>query len=318
MGLNLLLALLLAPAAPALPGNGCVDSYSRLANAGEEPPVDESVLNDIKGSYYEILHKTDPEAIEKWNASERRALNALPTGARTKGRLPGLDPAQRQALMNRLLENPTTDVTNTAYDAVPNTPGHVWGYCFGRAMATHLFALQEGVDKTQIRKIWAVGALENADYAWHFHVATIVRGTDGKWYVFDPLTSKVPVVLEDWMDAMKGRGASWLKEVATNSAVYQKEMADPAYQWSRDMDSGSDLGKLQFFSSEAKRFWPYEDTTYNVRYPQNGPPTARDKATPMNIRDPKFHGYFEDLLKSIREEAQAIAAKARAAAAANR
>lgn len=65
------------------------------------------------------------------------------------------------------------------------------GYCFLRA---HYYAgavHQRGLDMTSVRKVFLVGTMKlfGANWApisgWRYHVATTVRGTDGKWYVLD-------------------------------------------------------------------------------------------------------------------------------------
>jgi len=274
------LLFLSAPAGAA--DTSCAKSYQQIEGTLDEPPKGESALKEIQGSYFDIQKSSNKEAIAEWNQRVLRDLNQV------SGTM-GVSEAQRQAIMDRLLNNPVTDLRNVSkYDSIREDPGKTWGFCFGRAMAAHFFARDEGVERQSIRKIWAVGTMQNGDDKWGYHVATMLRGDDAHWYVLDPRTANKPMLVEDWVKAMQERAANWVK----------------------NMDAGYDRGKLQIFSSEAKRMWAYERSTYNVRY------TGPEAGVPKNmiLRDPKFNGYFEDLLQSMREEAADVARQAKEAA----
>ena len=107
------------------------------------------------------------------------------------------------------------------------------GYCFGRAAYAHLALLKMGVDKDAIKKAWVVGEMRNGPtMSWQFHVATVVRGQDGKWYAID--------------DEMRGRAVNvgdWLK-------VYENE---------------NFKGDLRIYFSDAKKFTPELGTYDNLQ-----------------------------------------------------
>ncbi|MFN3455355.1 MAG: hypothetical protein ACK41T_10385 [Pseudobdellovibrio sp.] len=86
----------------------------------------------------------------------------------------------------------------TTYDPDGNI-----GFCFGRAMTTHLEALSRGIDKDSIRKVFVVGVMRAlvGDKIWQFHVATAIKGDDGHWWVLDPFFGQV-VHLEKWYEKM--------------------------------------------------------------------------------------------------------------------
>lgn len=125
------------------------------------------------------------------------------------------------------------------------------GYCFGRAVVVHTEAILRGVDPGAIKKIWVVGDLGH----WGHHVATMVRGSNEKWYVIDEVTGVVTV--EDWISAlstMKKRGAK----------------------------------TPMFFVSQAERVGPYNAQTYNMMDLFNTN-TARFKRS-----SDYYLGYFRD------------------------
>lgn len=73
------------------------------------------------------------------------------------------------------------------------------GFCFGRAMFVHLELLARGVNRNDIRKAFVVGPLFAEDISWSFHVATAVKGVNGKWWVIDsPPFGEGVVDLEAW------------------------------------------------------------------------------------------------------------------------
>jgi hypothetical protein len=78
------------------------------------------------------------------------------------------------------------------------------GMCFGRAMAVHLDLLRRGVQKESIKKLWAVGDIARGNQRFQYHVATTVKATDGKWYVFDPVFFKEPVKADEWVHGLEG------------------------------------------------------------------------------------------------------------------
>jgi len=106
---------------------------------------------------------------------------------------------QREKLFEQILHNPVTGFSKiNKYD-----PQGIIGFCFGRAMAAHLFARAMGLAPSSIKKVFIIGALrENGVIVWRFHVTTAVKGEDGKWYTIDPNVG-APHLLLHWMQRMR-------------------------------------------------------------------------------------------------------------------
>lgn len=111
------------------------------------------------------------------------------------------------------------------------------GFCFGRAMTTHLEALWNfSLQNASIQKVWAVGKLVSGESEWRYHVTTIVKGTDGKWWAIDPVFDG-PVTIEHWYSQMK-----------------------------ENIDSN---GKMVIFNTSARRFGADYNTAYDKRSLEN-------------------------------------------------
>ena len=93
-----------------------------------------------------------------------------------------MKPEEREKLYRFLSENEVACIgALTKYD-----PMKIIGFCFGRAMAVHLKALQMGLNPESIKKIFIIGDLKsNGMTQYRFHVATTIKGNDGDWYAFD-------------------------------------------------------------------------------------------------------------------------------------
>lgn len=79
------------------------------------------------------------------------------------------------------------------------------GFCFGRATYAHLALMNMGLNRDAIKKIWAVGPMDNGQ-KWQFHVATIVRAADDTWYAIDNVPGRL-VNVREWSQLM----LSWNK-----------------------------------------------------------------------------------------------------------
>ena len=109
----------------------------------------------------------------------------------------GLSLAEAREVLNRVKTNKVTGQTGK-YD-----PKGGIGFCFGRALAAHLETLAMGVQKESVRKIWIVGTMETGGkITWGHHVATMVKATDGSWWVMDTYTNKLSTPT-DWVAAVK-------------------------------------------------------------------------------------------------------------------
>ncbi len=101
-----------------------------------------------------------------------------------------LDADERKLLLNIVMENPVAkSSSSTIFDPPqhPGRPGGEIGYCYGRAMASHLLARKMGLKESSMRKIFAAGDMQNGRVRWRNHMATVVKGEDGKEYVIDPI-----------------------------------------------------------------------------------------------------------------------------------
>ena len=80
------------------------------------------------------------------------------------------------------------------------------GYCFGRAYYFHKALLKLGVSDDAIMKAWIVGKIGKN---WQFHVATMVRGQDGDWWVMDTVSDSWArgVRVKDWYLAWKAESS---------------------------------------------------------------------------------------------------------------
>jgi hypothetical protein len=212
--------------------------------------LEDEVLEEITGNYY-YVQRRDPKKIAEWNESLLEELEDLPLTGVERGRTPGLSRAEIQALYEKVKNHPVASCRKVKkYDPEGNI-----GFCFGRAMSVHLEALRLGLAKESVRKMWAVGSMKYKDIFWQHHVATMVRDERGRWWVIDP-EYRQPKTLRAWFKTVK------------------------------KMDADD---KLQFFSSNANRFGPSNNDTYN----------------PDELASEFYNGYFRDLMRVSREEAEA-------------
>lgn len=163
-GRNDLPAPNLAPVAGAQPSAGPL-----------ETPVDAKL--------FELWKKENSEGDAAYLADlNEKTLRSLETNVPVAGGKP-FGPHEA-AVAHLALNTNLVTMNRTKYEQ----PGTAIGYCFGRAMFVHLYALKNHYRKAQIRKIWAVGDMKTEHYHWAFHVATMVQdGATGEWRVIDSL-----------------------------------------------------------------------------------------------------------------------------------
>lgn len=234
-------------------------AHARSSEVQVHLEVEEQLLKDLDGSYFDI--KTTPRKAADWNEKMFSALERMPMArAEGRGRQSSFSDAQVKELYHRASTDPVADYAKVGkYD-----PTGGIGFCFGRAMNAHLYALRMGLAKESIRKIWAVGTMKYKRIYWRYHVTTIVRRSDGTWMAIDPEYEK-PIDIRQWYKEVKAM----------------------------DVDD-----KLQFFTSEARRFGPGSSDTYTNGEldPSKFNPRASDY----------YNGYFRELLAQSREEAAEI------------
>ena len=124
--------------------------------------------------------------------------------------------------------------------------------------------MKSGLDKSQIRKVWAVGELDSVNGHWHYHVATVVRDTSGRWWAIDQILNK-PVLLEDWYAKMK----------------------------SFDVQ-----GNVKLFSTKAEKFFP--TSSESPRTIQRNAQSGDMEAQSSRYLNRYFDGFFKDLMTTFK------------------
>ncbi|MNJ96738.1 hypothetical protein D3C87_144690 [compost metagenome] len=171
------------------------------------------------------IQRGSPKVAEAANRKVLDELNEIEstTMAGSKRKV-SLSKDEIQAVSDRVKNNPVTDLCALdKYD-----PEGFKGFCYGRAMATHIEALKAGVDKDSIRKVWAVGEIKGPGIDWDWHVATVVKGADGKWWAVDSKLGN----------------------------------AMPVEQWYAQLKKYDQTGNMRIFTSEAQRFLPINTEKY--------------------------------------------------------
>jgi len=200
--------------------------------------IGELVSRDLKGSYFEV-ETTEKKAAE-WNEKVLSYLDSIGKPGHTRGRIGAFDDRQIQEIYHRISTNVVAD-----YSKVKNydPDGHI-GFCFGRAMNVYIEGLRMGLAKESIRKIWAVGSMKYNKIYWRYHVAGIVRRSDGQWMAIDPEYNR-PITIQQWHKQVKAMDAD---------------------------------GKLMIFTSAGKRFGPDSDEAASPGEldPTRHNPRARD------------------------------------------
>lgn len=158
---------------------------------------DDLVHATLPKDLYQIQNSTPATSVEIWNESLIRALLNQPVPADKDNRVGGLTEGELGTLFWKVRNHPLAGqglVHHRKYD-----PRRNFGFCFGRAFIAHIEALKSGLRKESIRKIWVVGEMDAGGRTWQHHVATMVRGVDGEWYVLDPLSRELKS-LPEWKD----------------------------------------------------------------------------------------------------------------------
>jgi hypothetical protein len=182
------LALVHGLAARAESADFCLSHYGTLGLAADEEALYADVLGNLKK-----LPKRDSAGTHELNLRLIKNGIGPPKPRAVPGRKAFLPEQERSDLFQRAMDLPASrDSLCGKYRDSARL-----GFCFGRAMAVHLLALNSGLQKESIRKIWLVGDLNFGGHWWKFHVATAVRGEDGKWYVLDTVFNRL-LPIDDW------------------------------------------------------------------------------------------------------------------------
>lgn len=182
---------------------------------------------------------------------------------------------QAGLIMKELRTNPVVSLENLLrYD-----PTELIGFCFGRALFTQLELLRRGVHKQSIMKAFAVGRMLKDKINWNFHVATIVKASEGGWWAIDPEFDSVMKV-DDWF--MKMRSYSYgdeLRLYVTDAKRFSSNIGVP-YIGTRDRDNQK---QMSFFARLKRAF------NEPVGVSQDG------------LFSQQYSNYFADMFKYFKE-----------------
>jgi len=198
MKVGFLILLLLGPSY-GWTEDSCVSSALRTATYGPTR-AEAQVIAENQGNLM-MLTPLNPDRAKELN---NRVLAALkreaipPAGAQTKGAF-----TQEEIVGLYRTVNNNHQVQESLCGRYQGSQDY--GFCWGRAMAVHLKALQSRLVNKSVRKLWVVGDLSRDPKAldhWKYHVTTLVRSTDGDWYAIDPIFSR-PMRMEEWVSTVQ-------------------------------------------------------------------------------------------------------------------
>jgi hypothetical protein len=146
------------------------------------------------------VYKNSSLSETEYNQTQIENLRTEKLPEPSPGRMTGVSFPFADEVLRFVKEHPL----NSREKAFVYDPQGIFGYCWGRAMHIHIELLKRGVDKTRIRKIWALGDFDPVDRKlWTNHVATMVKAEDGGWYVIDTLLPEGVIAAEAWYERMK-------------------------------------------------------------------------------------------------------------------
>jgi len=182
-------------------------------------------VEDLYGdeSFFSIQSRVSNQEIKKNNTKLNKLLNE------DNGAIDSIEDKVNTVTRTQA-QNLYDDMTSTPCvrnDGPYQRPGVSLGYCFGRAIISHFHALRRGVHPESMKKIWVVGPMRGN---WGHHVAYMVRGEYGKWFVIDNVTGLVPH--DEWIESLK---------------TFKNTSSE-----------------LMFFVTEANRFGPESSKVYNT------------------------------------------------------
>lgn len=205
----------------------CERAIKKLAIHGPGPQALASSLYRIEsrssqGSLLDIQEAASPQTIKEHNREIKEALRE-PLIGDFQGRQKAITQKEADTFVKNMAKHPVNGTERESnYD-----PEECFGFCFGRASLIHHEAIQRNIEPEAIRKIWAVGSLENEK--WHFHVSTILKA--------------------------QGRGTWWATDTIYKSAISVET-------WMNRMERSSDDGRLMFFVTDPRRFSVYSPQFY--------------------------------------------------------
>jgi hypothetical protein len=173
------------------------DQLSKKMRPEDFAEVDRKLFHSKEQDLFNIPRGTSEQASAA-NEAVMSDLKAWPKESSGSRRAPHLTAPQIQEVYRAVDSNGAADLYK-----LPNyDPKGNMGFCFGRAVAAHIEALRSGIDRAQVRKVWAVGDFKSGNVNWRYHVATVVRDASGKWIAVDPIFGG-PLPLGAWYLRMK-------------------------------------------------------------------------------------------------------------------
>lgn len=184
--------------APAIPAEGAASDENCYQVDTDE--IGDVVGKDLKGSYFDV--ETTEKKAAAWNEKVLSWLDGIGVNRNSRGRADSFDEKKIAELYQRISTNAVADYNKVKrYDP----DGHI-GFCFGRAMNVYIEALRMGLAKESVRKIWAVGSMKYNKIYWRYHVAGIVKRSDGQWMAIDPEYDR-PITIQQWHKEVKAMDA---------------------------------------------------------------------------------------------------------------
>lgn len=171
--------------------NRCESLFSHGQLLLERQALAERDLSQVYAD--ETTGKTRDEIAEMNANTIAGIVNEVP-GRHSEVRATAITEVDAAKLLKLTLDNPVVTPMSSKYDQ----PGVSIGYCFGRATFIHLMLLKMGLQKSSIRKIWAVGAMKAGPLTWQFHVATMAYTETLGWVVLDTNLRK-PMPVREWI-----------------------------------------------------------------------------------------------------------------------
>lgn len=190
-------------------------------------------------------------------------------------------------------------------------PTGMIGFCFGRAMSSHLIARKMGLAEKSISKIFVVGDLRTGNMPqWRFHVATVIRSKKNKMLALDTVLGGV-VPVRTWIRVIKNL---WDKN--SKAYFYQTSasavLPDLRHSANVDNETGEYLIELSFNPANRKGFRhnpqldprAYDlDLSAELEFFQNVDETEKERFNFMGIAILgtyfSYNNYFKDLMTEM-------------------
>lgn len=142
------------------------------------------------------------ESLERYNRASLEALNEL-KGNNSQG----ITADEAKKLLKTVHEHSVAGIkAMDVYDPIKPNGQRSHGFCFGRADMVFWELLKMGVPKSNILKMFQIGAIygdKTMGRPWSNHIVTIVRAKSGGWYAIDPLYNEL-MTPEQWYEKNVG------------------------------------------------------------------------------------------------------------------